>query len=147
MKLISLIKAKFHLSNDCANKLEWLNEYTYQDISFECNDTYTIEKKCSHLIHETIIHKEIANSTNNATIGADELLIKLQHILSDETIYIQFIDANSWSGNIYFNKNNEYIGLLLGKKKKEKRKTPPNWDGSLEMLETFNSKNNSKADE
>lgn len=53
---------------------------------------------------------------------------------------MRFINSPHWDGRVYFSSEKKLLGIILGKKVNANWLTPPDLDGSLEMLENFNNK-------
>lgn len=70
--------------------------------------------------------------------GFEELINALSSMVPDAILSMRFIDSTSWDGHIFYDEKNTFIGAIIGKKNNKNWETPPNWDGSEEMLRTYN---------
>lgn len=138
MNLIEVLKEILYLTQDDIAFIEVLHKEKLNHELFRFKNEYEIKKKCSLITHETFVHREISKSTNKNIVGIEFLLKKLESIDDNSTIHIRFIESDKWDGMVYFNKFNYFIGILLGEKEIQKKQTPPDWDGSIEMLNEFN---------
>ncbi|WDH35663.1 hypothetical protein [Pseudomonas chlororaphis] len=136
MKLIELLKGNLGLSEDLNSSTESISN---EDFSYK-ND-YIIKKACKVYNNEICIQKNIAENSNMLIPGFTELTNELRKISPDTIISMRFIDSNNWAGRIFFDEEKKLIGLILGKKKNKNWVTPPNWDGSEEMLKKYNTEN------
>lgn len=84
--------------------------------------------------------KNIANNSNMQIPGVKDPINELRKISPGTIISMRFIDSNNWAGRIFSNEE-KLVGLILGKKKNTNWATPPNWDGSEEMLKKHNTEN------
>jgi hypothetical protein len=72
--------------------------------------------------------------------GFEELLAVLDGINPTTTVKIQLIESSDWGGRLVLNAKDECVlGVVLVKRPDGPRLvTPPDWDGSQEMLKRFN---------
>ena len=73
--------------------------------------------------------------------GYPELLSELRKTSPEAVIAMRFLDSQDWDGRVFFSEKQILKGVILGKKTNKNWKTPPNWDGSKEMIEKYNSDN------
>ncbi|AJQ94752.1 hypothetical Protein YC6258_02714 [Gynuella sunshinyii YC6258] len=51
---------------------------------------------------------------------------------------MNMIESENWGGRVYFNDEYILLGIFIGKKHNKNWETPPNWDGSHDMLQRYN---------
>ncbi|AZD05695.1 hypothetical protein C4K26_0261 [Pseudomonas chlororaphis] len=139
MNLLALLKGSFCLSEDLNSSTESISNEINEEFFYK-ND-YTIKKACKVYKNEVCIQKGIADSSNRQMPGFNELIIELKKTPPDAVISMRFIDSDNWSGRVFFDERKNLLGLILGKKKNKTWVTPPNWDGSEEMLKKYNTEN------
>lgn len=139
MKLLALLKDNFTLSEDLNISTKEISNTINEDFSYK-ND-YTIKKTSQTYSDEVCIQKNIADSSGMQMPGFKELINELKKIPPTATIYMRFIDSSSWSGRVFFDEKNKLVGLILGKKQNKNWITPPDWDGTEEMLRKYNTEN------
>lgn len=138
MNITEFIEKNFHLTESSSISLGEDNNLINEDIEFK-ND-YIIKKTCAAYIDEIKIHHNIATSTHTEILGFNELISTLKLQAPEKEIFTRFISSTSWSGYVYFDELNNFLGFLIGRKKNIGWSTPPNWDGSEKMLEEYNTK-------
>lgn len=139
MNLSEFIDKNFHASKSSLISLRGAEKKINEDVEFK--NEYTVKKTCAAYIDEIEIHHNIATSTCAEISGFDELISTLKLIAPEKEIYMRFISSRSWSGYVYFDKSNNFLGYLIGRKKNIGWSTPPNWDGTEKMLKEYNTKN------
>lgn len=138
MNLLSFLQKKFKLTENNVQLIRLIEKNASGNFFYK--NEYIVKKARNAYLREVIIQKEIADTTSVPMPGGGELLDSLSKISSNEIVFMRFIDSEDWDGRIYFKEDNFFIGLIVGKKKNIGWKTPPNWDGSEEMLRQYNSK-------
>jgi hypothetical protein len=136
MNILDLLKQNFHLAGGGIKSAQLLKKSTEENFIFK-ND-YIVKKTSDAYKKELTTQKEIANTTSSVMSGFEELINALSNIAPDAILSMRFIDSTSWDGRIFYDEKNTFIGAIIGKKKKKNWETPPNWDGSEEMLRTYN---------
>lgn len=140
MKISEFFEKNFQLTEASLISIGKAKKIINEDIEFK--NEYIVKKACTAYIDEIKIHHTIATSTCAEILGFDELISTLKLQTPEKEIFMRFISSISWSGRVYFDESNNFLGCLIGRKKNIGWSTPPNWDGSEEMLEEFNDKNN-----
>lgn len=140
MKISEFIEKNFQLTEGSLLSIGKAKKIINEDIEFK--NEYIVKKICIAYIDEIKIHHTIATSTCAEILGFDELISTLKLQAPEKEIFMRFISSTSWSGRVYFDESNNFLGYLIGRKKNIGWSTPPNWDGSEKMLEEFNVKNN-----
>lgn len=144
MNISEFIEKNFHLTESSLISLGEDQNLINEDVEFK-ND-YITKKTCAAYIDEIKIHHNIATSTSTSTstcteiLGFNELISTLKLQAPEKEIFTRFISSTSWSGYVYFDELNNFLGFLMGRKKNIGWSTPPNWDGSEKMLEEYNTK-------
>lgn len=136
MNILDLLQQNFHLADGGIKSAKLLKKLTEESFIFK-ND-YIIKKTSDAYKKELTTQKEIANTTSSVMPGFEELINALSSMAPDAIISMRFIDSTSWDGRIFYDEENTFIGAIIGKKKNKNWETPPNWDGSEEMLRTYN---------
>ncbi|SDO68980.1 hypothetical protein SAMN04489798_3590 [Pseudomonas arsenicoxydans] len=138
MNILDLLQQNFHLADGGIKSAKLLNKSTEESFIFK-ND-YIIKKASDAYKKELTTQKEIANTTSSVMPGFEELINALSSMAPDAILSMRFIDSTSWDGRIFYDEENTFIGAIIGKKKNKNKnwETPPNWDGSEEMLRTYN---------
>lgn len=136
MNILDLLQQNFHLADGGIKSAKLLKKLTEESFIFK-ND-YIIKKTSDAYKKELTTQKEIANTTSSVMPGFEELINALSSMAPDVIISMRFIDSTSWDGRIFYDEENTFIGAIIGKKKNKNWETPPNWDGSEEMLRTYN---------
>ncbi|WP_454842720.1 hypothetical protein [Pseudomonas hormoni] len=136
MNILDLLQQNFHLADGGIKSAKLLKKSTEESFIFK-ND-YIIKKTSDAYKKELTTQKEIANTTSSVMPGFEELINALSSMAPDAIISMRFIDSTSWDGRIFYDEENTFIGAIIGKKKNKNWETPPNWDGSEEMLRTYN---------
>lgn len=136
MNILDLLQQNFHLADGGIKSAKLLKKSTEESFIFK-ND-YIIKKTSDAYKKELTTQKEIANTTSSVMPGFEELINALSSMAPDVIISMRFIDSTSWDGRIFYDEENTFIGAIIGKKKNKNWETPPNWDGSEEMLRTYN---------
>jgi len=136
MKLFELLDSNYQISGELNSEinsgLEILDEET-----FKYKNDSIFSEVTSHFLSIINIQKQSADNANHPTLGFDKLKASLNNISGDKIINMRMIESENWAGRVYSD-NTNLIGLFLGKKRNKNWKTPPNWDGSIEMLEKYN---------
>lgn len=140
MKIFEFIEKNFQLTEGSSLSIGKAKKIINEDIGFK--NEYIVKKTCIAYIDEIKIHNTIATSTCAEILGFDELISTLKLQAPEKEIFMRFISSTSWSGRVYFDESNNFLGYLIGRKKNIGWSTPPNWDGSEKMLEVYNTKNN-----
>ncbi|MGE8147390.1 hypothetical protein ACQKP7_19700 [Pseudomonas frederiksbergensis] len=138
MNVLDFLQQSFHLTDNGMKSAQLIEKLTEE--SFTYKNDYIIKKSINAYKEELTIQKEIANSTSSAMPGLEELINALSCMAPDAIISMRFIDGPNWDGRIFYDEKNTLTGVIIGKKKNRDWKTPPNWDGSEEMLKTDNTK-------
>jgi len=138
VNILDFLKRNFHLADNGMKSAQLIEKLTEE--SFTYKNDYIIKKSSNAYKEELTIQKEIANSTSSAMPGLEELISALSCMAPDAIISMRFIDGPNWDGRIFYDEKNTLTGVIIGKKKNRDWKTPPNWDGSEEMLKTYNTK-------
>lgn len=136
MNILDLLQQNFHLTDGGIKSAKLLKKSTEEYFIFK-ND-YIIKKTSDAYKKELTTQKEIANTTSSVMPGSEELINALSSMAPDAILSMRFIDSTSWDGRIFYDEENTFIGAIIGKKKNKNWETPPNWDGSEEMLRTYN---------
>lgn len=139
MNISEFFDKSFHLTRDALMMLKKVDDLINEDFYFK-NDC-AVKKSCAAYIDEIKIHHNIVTSACAKILGFDELMPVLQRQAPSKEIVMRFISSVSWSGCVYFDELNNFLGYLIGRKKNIGWSTPPNWDGSEKMLEDYNTKN------
>ncbi|VVP43369.1 hypothetical protein [Pseudomonas fluorescens] len=137
MKFLDLLKQNFKLSKAMEESMKSI--FCNADETFSFKNSYVIKKTSNNYVDEVSIQKSIADTAGKTMPGYLNLLNELNKISPDTIISMRFIDSESWGGRVFFDENQVLIGVILGKKTKKDWKTPPDWDGSQEMIEKYNS--------
>ncbi|PWE45675.1 hypothetical protein C9I50_02890 [Pseudomonas prosekii] len=140
MNVLDFLQQHFHLAEVETKSAQLLKKSAKE--SFVFKNAYIIKKTSDAYKKELTIQKEIANTTSSEILGFEELINALSNMAPDAILSMRFIDSNSWDGRIFYDEKNKFIGAIIGKKKNKDWETPPNWDGSEEMLRTYNVKKN-----
>lgn len=100
-----------------------------------------VEHKNSYVLETTKIHKLSTNKSGKKTFGFDSLINELELISVTEDVWWISIFSKKWVGRSILTKDlRRLIGCaFVEKKESTSLRTPPNWDGSKEMLEAYNS--------
>ncbi|QZP30719.1 hypothetical protein [Pseudomonas sp. DR48] len=136
MNILDLLQQNFHIADGGMKSAKLLKKSTEECFIFK-ND-YIIKKTSDAYKKELTTQKEIANTTSSVMPGFEELINALSSMEPDAILSMRFIDSASWDGRIFYDEENTFIGAIIGKKKNKNWETPPNWDGSEEMLRTYN---------
>jgi hypothetical protein len=136
MNILDLLQQNFHLADGGIKSAQLLKKSTEESFIFK-ND-YIIKKTSDAYKKELTTQKEIANTTSSVIPGFEELINALSSMAPDAILSMRFIDSTSWDGRIFYDEKNTFIGAIIGQKKNKNWETPPNWDGSEEMLRTYN---------
>ena len=136
MNLLDFLQQHFHLAEVETKSAQLLKKSAKE--SFVFKNAYIINKTSDAYKKELTIQKEIANTTSSKMLGFEELINALSNMAPEAILSMRFIDSNSWDGRIFYDEKNKFIGAIIGKKKNKDWETPPNWDGSEEMLRTYN---------
>ena len=136
MNILDLLQQNFHLTDGGIKSAKLLKKST--DESFIFKNDYIIKKTSDAYKKELTTQKEIANTTSSVMPGFEELINALSSMAPDAILSMRFIDSASWDGRIFYDEKNTFIGAIIGQKKNKNWETPPNWDGSEEMLRTYN---------
>jgi hypothetical protein len=138
MSLVDFIKNNYEISDSEQENLRKFEIETTND--FQYKNEYAIKKTPETYIQEITIQKGISEKSNRIMLGYKEAIKNLKELDTDEAVLMRFIENPCWDGRVFFSEKSNYLGLILGKKVNPEWKTPPNWDGSLEMLERFNNR-------
>ena len=138
MNIFEFIDKNFHLAKNSLISLRKAESLINEDIEFK--NEHTVKKTCAAYIDEIEIHHNIATSACAEISGFEELISTLKLQSLDKEIFMRFINSTNWSGYVYFDESNNFLGYLIGRKKNIGWSTPPNWDGTDKMLEEYNTK-------
>lgn len=72
-------------------------------------------------------------------IGLDNLVEGLEKMHEKNVLSVQEVKTPTWVGFCVSEESGEIIGCAFVESIKKGKKTPPNWDGSIEELNKFNS--------
>lgn len=136
MSLVYFIENNYSLSEQSKDILREIEAETSNNFRFK--NTYTIRKNARAYIQEIKTQKEISERSRRVMLGYEETIKNLAPLDSEDLVSMRFIENDAWDGSVFFSIEKKYYGIILGKKINSQWKTPPNWDGSLEMLEKFN---------
>ena len=136
MNILDFLQQNFHLADAETKSAQLLKNSATE--SFVFKNAYIIKKTSDAYKKELTIQKEIANTTSSEMLGFEELTSSLSNIAPDAILSMRFINSTRWDGRIFYDEKNTFIGAIIGKKKNKNWETPPNWDGSEEMLLTYN---------
>ncbi|MBV1809867.1 hypothetical protein [Pseudomonas viridiflava] len=140
MDTLDFLKQNLHLSNDEIKSAGSLTNLTEEIFNFK-ND-YIIRKSSNTYKKELALIREIARTTSSETRGFEDLINALSGMVPDSVVSMRFIESTHWDGRVFYDEKNTCMGVAIGKKKQNWH-TPPNWDGSEEMLRTYNTKKDS----
>ncbi|PBP78775.1 hypothetical protein [Pseudomonas syringae] len=135
MTTLDLLNKDFELTDGGLRLAELLHESTGELFSYK-ND-YIIKKASSLYLNEITVQKEIADTAKAPTLGFESTMIALSQTDPQKTILMRFIESSTWDGRVFFDESKTLLGAILGKKRNN-WKTPPNWDGSEQMLREYN---------
>lgn len=136
MKITQLLESKLSIPEGMASELRTIETMLPED--FDYKDEYTIPDIVSNFIKTIHLQKQSADRNSHPTLGFYSLVQNLGRIGESSCIYMRMIESENWGGRIYFDDQENLLGVFIGKKNKKNWKTPPNWDGSLRMLEEYN---------
>ena len=136
MNIFDFLQQHFHLADGGMKSAQLLKKSAKE--SFVFKNAYTINKTSDTYKKELTIQKEIANTTSSEMLGFEDLISALSNMAPDAILSMRFIDNTSWDGRIFYDEKNTFIGAIIGKKKNKDWETPSDWDGSEEMLRTYN---------
>jgi len=136
MTLLKFIESNFTLAEHNKKNLEKSAIRIPENFTFK--NEYIVKKTSKRYIEEISIQKELIENTGSMMHGYKEAKDSLQKLPPDNIVLMRFIQSRNWSGRVFYLENKKYLGVVLGKKRHPNWQTPPNWDGSLEMLENFN---------
>lgn len=75
--------------------------------------------------------------------GFDEAIRRLRKFSDTEVILTMDVKSVKWNGRCIFNESfDQIIGCTMVLGSRRQLKTPPDWDGSNEMLDSYNSEIN-----
>lgn len=92
----------------------------------------TAEQVCESLVVQIEIVKE--NNVEYLWEGVSSL----SKIPSNSILHVLFIESSLWKGRLYVTHVGELVCFAFSKGGRRQMITPPNWDGSLKMLEEYN---------
>ena len=139
MTLLDFLEQNFDVPKNIYESVKSISHKTAGKFSFK--NSYTIKKSSSEYINEVSIQKNIANKAKKPMPGYPELLSELRKTSPEAVIAMRFLDSQDWDGRVFFSEKQILKGVILGKKTNKTWETPPNWDGSKEMIEKYNSDN------
>ena len=140
MDALDFLQQNLHLLSGELKSARSLTNLTEEIFNFK-ND-YIIRKSSHTYKKELAIIKEIASTTSSETRGFEDLIKALSGMAPDSVASMRFIESTHWDGRVFYDEKNTCMGVAIGKKKQNWH-TPPNWDGSEEMLRTYNTKKDS----
>ncbi|RMP64541.1 hypothetical protein [Pseudomonas syringae group genomosp. 3] len=135
MTTLDLFNTDFELTDNGLRLTESLHEATGELFSYK-ND-YIIKKASSLYLNEITVQKEIADTAKAPTLGFESTMIALSQTAPQTTILMRFVESPTWDGRVFFDESKTLLGAILGKKRNNWQ-TPPNWDGSEQMLSEYN---------
>lgn len=138
MNILYFLQQHFHLANGEIKSAQLLEKSAEESFTFK--NEYIIKKTSEAYKNELITQKEIANASSSAMPGFEDLISAISRMAPEAILSVRFIESTSWDGRVFYDERNTFIGAIIGKKKNKNWETPPNWDGSEEMLRTFNAK-------
>ncbi|RON10699.1 hypothetical protein BK659_04080 [Pseudomonas brassicacearum] len=141
MNILDFLEQDFNLSGSGLETAKLIRRETDEDFVYK--NEYIIKKTGDAYKKEITTQKEIADTAAMAIPGFEQLINALSEIQPETVISMRFIDSLNWDGRIYFDETKKILGMILGKKKNKNWKTPPNWDGSEEMLRQYNASSSS----
>lgn len=115
MKISEFFEKNFQLTECSLISLEKDKKIINEDVEFK--NEYVVKKTCIAYIDEIKIHHNIATSTCAEILGFDELISTLKRQVPEKEIFMRFISSTSWSGCVYFDESNNFLGYLIGRKK------------------------------
>lgn len=115
MKIFEFIEKNFQLTEGSSLSIGKAKKIINEDIEFK--NEYIVKKTCTSYIDEIKIHNTIATSTCAEILGFDELISTLKLQAPEKEIFMRFISSTSWSGRVYFDESNNFLGYLIGRKK------------------------------
>ena len=140
MNILGFLNEHFKLSQSAKKMAKPVSEVVSGDFYFRNN--YIIKKTSDDLKNEIITQAEIAQSAGLSSPGSIELIDELSRMMPRTTINMRFIDNSAWDGRVYYDEDNNFVGFIIGRKKHPGWTTPPDWDGSEQMLKTHNINDN-----
>ncbi|WP_122679304.1 hypothetical protein [Pseudomonas viridiflava] len=135
MTTLDLLSKDSELTDSGLRLIKSIHELTGE--SFFYKNEYIIKKAGSMYLSEITVQKEIANTAKVPTLGFESTIISISQIDPQATVLMRFIESSTWDGRIFFDESRILLGVILGKKRNN-WKTPPNWDGSEQMLREYN---------
>ena len=136
MSLLELLETDFSLSREIFLDVQAIDKRIHEEFSYK--NEYIIDNTSAHYLREIHLQNEIAVSANKISLGFDILEKQLANCQPEDLVRMRFIESPDWAGRVYFLEGGRLLGIFLGEKDHKNYKTPPNWDGSLEMLKEYN---------
>ncbi|WP_122585245.1 hypothetical protein [Pseudomonas viridiflava] len=135
MTTLDLLNKDFALTDSGLRLVDSLHKSTGESFSYK--NEYVIKKTSNLYLNEITVQREIADAAKVPTLGFESTMRALSQSEPQTTILMRFIESPTWDGRIFFDEDKNLFGAILGKKRNN-WKTPPNWDGSEQMLRDYN---------
>lgn len=135
--MIHLLELKEFFLNQ--PKEEW--DAIFLEVDENSNALANFSRKATALSlkNEFSIKKISTARANIQAVGLDDLIERLEEIDKESVLDVQEIRTPAWVGFCVSEESQRIIGCTFVKNVRSGKKTPPNWDGTIEELNKFNS--------
>ncbi|MGO4610316.1 hypothetical protein AB4142_28690 [Variovorax sp. 2RAF20] len=135
--MIHLLKLKEFLSNQPEE--EWRT--ILSEVASNSNALMDLNRRATAIsIKNEFKIKEFSTARSKIpAIGLTDLIEELEKINGANLLDIQEVRTTKWVGFCVSDESEKIIGCAFVRNAKSGKKTPPNWDGTIEELNKFNS--------
>ncbi|WP_157608952.1 hypothetical protein [Variovorax sp. Root411] len=135
--MIHLLELKEFFLNQ--PKEEWGAIFLEVDENSNALANFSRKATALSLKNEFSIKKISTARAKIQAVGLDDLIKRLEEIDKESVLDVQEIRTPAWVGFCVSEENQKIIGCTFVKNVRSGKKTPPNWDGTIEELNKFNS--------
>jgi len=134
--MIHLIELKKFLLNQTGE--EWQAIFSELDENSSVSINFTRKASASSLKNEFEIKQVSTAKAKIRAVGLDDLVGGLEKIPEKTVLDLQEVKMPEWVGFCASSESEEIVGCAFVRNVKSGKKTPPNWDGTIEELNKFN---------
>jgi len=117
---------------------EWQAIIPKLDENSSASINFTRKASASSLKNEFRIKQISTAKAKIRAIGLDNLVSSLEKIPEKTVLDLQEVKTPAWVGFCASSETKEIVGCAFVRNVKSGKKTPPNWDGTIEELNKFN---------
>jgi hypothetical protein len=134
--MIHFIELKKFLLNQAEE--EWQAIVPKLDENASASINFTRKASASSLKNEFKIKQISTAKARIRAVGLDNLVSNLENIPEKTILDLQEVKTPEWVGFCASSETEEIVGCAFVRNVKSGKKTPPNWDGTIEELNKFN---------